>query len=1018
MTTYNYIDRATRSSCSTRKSEFRKKPVIAPLPGFLPTSAESIRLALSLPLHGMPHDRVFGVYKEGYCALINAYLWDLCQFNHLIESFSEYLAVAPISLDSFSTGLVSFIKIADIFYTLLEFLIHTNSQELCDSVYRAYRERCAEQDTNLYSYELRVSELSQKYITCVDLELHEGIIKQRNRYKVAYNRLLEMYAEDIAAINRILGNIGAQFINDRNIVGSTGISPAILTSRLLLFIRKSSAHNNDMSASPIPRSPNLEFRSFDDAFQVKSSQSSISRKYPSPVVRTNSVHREREINTRSSTSYTTRRNYADNESGALYRDPIQHANSIFNIQAELMDVMSSMDAQMHSSPRNQQKQQHSGNQRPSAAGFIIRDMADHEARSLHDHSSIAELHGIDIGLQTEIGPSFTTVDAIVWTGPNEFSNQMIATDLFLQIDVKIQTEPITVVQTDVDIQTDTTAISSINDLNFALQNKIGFDDTILLTYVFFESLLGEIQISERQNTPERALEENGSMELPAVVTHIANNDSCVQDEQQVSSSIVDTVEQLHHVVEAANNATMTLKLPSMHSISMQNQSPTEKQLEHRNETSLQTREDMLTENESLWKQKFDPYLAKVSFAQCISQEISDGESSLQPIFDLCDQSSITVSTDGVVGTAILSFSRSFPEFMYDTLNSNSSEPYTSQQQLPVLGYVEETGQLKQPPVEFVSSDTIKNMHLGNNSKVYGERRYEILYNNILSKYMLLEEQSLKRTLETEELQAKIEVLTEEAESLRVELQRVKDKYLNDAVSNYGMIVQGSLSEAEDLSAVRYRVEDKVEKSSNAENPERWKEHCQSLGHGSEGTGLFLSAGISEIEKSLVGSEPFNSVSGQIACSVIRNDVVTGPQSDSILAESVIATRPQNKSQTNTPEEYKHLLTMQENSLLLQQLDALERNEKVLLAELNKVSAESHAKTKLNRDMQSMLSTIGLTVSSQLSDMEQLCALIDNIETDTFSLRPEIRKLQSFLTKTVSLSSHQSSSASFIDRFDD
>lgn len=1023
MIAYSHIDRGTHSSCSIRKSESRKKPAIVPLPGFLPTSAESIRLALSLSLHGMPHDRVFGVYKEGYYTLINTYLWDLCRFNHLIESFKEYLTIAPISLESFSTGLVSFIKISDAFYALMEFLIRNDNQDLYDSVYGLYKERCAEQDANLYPYELHVREVSQRYIACIDLELREGLIKQRNRYKVAYTRLLEMYSEDIAATNRILGNIGAQFISDRNIVGSTGISPTILTSRLLAFIRSPVLHNNDISPSLTSVPPTLDFRSFDDAFQGASSQSPVPRKYQSPALRALSMHRERGNSVRSSTSYVTRRNYMDSESQSLYNDPIQHKNSMFNIRAELMDVMSSMDAQMYSSPQLQQRQQYRGNQRSSATGFIIRDGVSHEAQSLHEKSSIAEVHGVDIGLQAEVDSSVTTIDAIVWTISVTTSDQMVTTDAPSQIDVQTQTEVATVARTEVELQTevkaqvetdmqtdskaDTVTICSIHDLNTALQNKIGFNDSITLAYTFLESLLGQIQATERYYISEKDIEENGSTTAETVDATVQTISSG-RDDQRSNSSSNDRARQLQSIKDPDNNKIITSQLPTVHSINKYIQSQQDQPREHQKEMCAPNREEPLTENEILWKQRFDPYLARVSFVQGFSQEISDCESSLQPIFDLCDQSSITVSTDGVVGTAILSISRSFPEFIYDAPTSNSSECYTPQSQPPVLSYVEDTTQPKQLDGELTAAEAAENRHARYTSRVHKERSYEALYNNILSKYMLMEEQSLKRTLEAEELQARVDMLTEEAESLRVELQRAKDQYMNDILNSYGMIVQGSVSENDDLSKGRYTADNKIAKVEG---------HCRPPEHEPKETGLFLSTSISDSEKPPADSDLYVSTSGQIVCSVIRNDVAAGLQDD-ILAESVIAMHPQSKIQANTPEEGKNPLTMYENTLLLQQLNALERNEKVLLAELNKVSAESQAKTELNRNMQSMLSTIGLTVSNQLSDMEQLSTLVDSIERNTFSLRPEIRKLQSYLAKTASPLSRQSPSASFIDCLDD
>lgn len=129
-------------------------------------------------------------------------------------------------------------------------------------------------------------------------------------------------------------------------------------------------------------------------------------------------------------------------------------------------------------------------------------------------------------------------------------------------------------------------------------------------------------------------------------------------------------------------------------------------------------------------------------------------------------------------------------------------------------------------------------------------------------------------------------------------------------------------------------------------------------------------------------------------------------------------QPQDKAERDTLERERGLLAMQENTFLLQQLDVLERQEQTLLAKLNQVSEESQAKTKLNKNIQSMLSTISLTVSTQLSDMEQLNTLVDSIETSAFSLRPEIKKLHSYLANTASVSSHRSSSASFIDCLDD
>ena len=968
-------ERATYSSCSSRKRESRGKPGICPLPGFLPTSAESIRLALSLSLHGMPHDRVFGVYKEGYYTLINAYLWDLCRFNHLIDSFSAHLLISSISVESFSTGLVSFIKISDTVYTLLDFLLLSDNQELHDNICAHYKEKCTQQDLNLYSYELHVRDISQRYIACIDSEMRDGLIKQKNRYKTAYTRLLEMYSEDIAAINRILGNIGAHFITDRNILGPAGISPAILTSRLLSFVKKSPSHNDPSSPVAVP--PTLDFRSFDDVFPSTGSRSPVPRGHYSPVSRARTTHQERGSSSRSSTSYTAQRDRDDGESRHFRQDPIQQKNNLFNIRAELTEIMTSTDTYVHEDQRR-----HRANPRPSTSDFFIRNGGDFEAQHLHDNLSIAEIHGIDIGLQTGTNPSLTATDAVVWTVPNNANDQAINTDMQLQLDAQVQVE--IVAQVDAEIQTEAVVICSMCDLHTALQSKTGLHDSITLTYTLLEHLLEQAYESEKQ------IMSSGDLYEDVAIQTSTQEDNDELPEQESS--------------EEADNIVMSFDLPAA---VLADKHPHPKlgpstsavlqtrPLENQHMAHVHNKDEPLTEQEILWKQKFDPYLTRFSFAQGFSQEISDGESSLQPIFDTCDQSSLIMPTDGVVGTAILSFSRSFPEFVYDTLTSNSSEFHTSQSQLQTAGEAQPAG----------APEALQLRHV---SRLSEERSYEAQYNSLLSKYMLMEEQSLKQTLETEELQAKVDILTEEAESLRVELQRLKDGYTDDALNNYGMIVQGSISENEDLSKDRYAANSRIERTAVVEELKQQDKQSQLLGQGTDSADFLLSANLIESGKHL-DSEPYNDASEKIVCSVIRNDIITGSHDDNALAESVIAIQTQNTDGGDAPNKA---------NILLRQLDALERQEQALLARLNQVSEESQAKTELNRNMQSMLSTIGLTVSTQLSDMEQLSTLVDSIEQNAFSLRPEIRKIQSYLSKTASVSSHLSSSASFIDCLDD
>lgn len=941
----------------------------------------------------MPHDRVFGVYKEGYYTLINTYLWDISRFNQLIDAFSEYLVVTPISLESFSTGLVSFIKVSDAFCTLLDFVILSDNQELRDSICALYKEKCAQQDSNLYPYELHVKEISQRYIACIDSELHEGLTKQKNRYRIAYTRLLEMYSEDIAAVNRILGNVGAQFISDRNILGSAGLFPTILTSRLLSFIKTSFPHNADLAPSPVAMPPVLDFRSFDTGFPDFSSRS--------PVVRVKSIQQGHEYSARSSTSYTARRSYADNKSQPLYQDPIQQKPSLFNIRAELLNLMSATETQVHTDHRQQQHI----TQRSSAAGFFIRDGAGFETQHINGKSSIVEGQGIDVGLQTETEISLGAADAGVWTVPIDTSDQLVSTDTQLQVDTQTQVE--LEKQREVEIQTeaDATVMHSLSELHTALQNKLGFDDSITLAYTLLEHLLEQVHEAKEQNVSD-SNSETGAED--AATQTITSSQDALQAETCGTNTVVTNMN-LHTRTSTTGplQSNTELLTPAIHE-----EKPSENQwIAHDPE-----QEETPLGNDHLWKQVFDPYLARVSFAQCLSQEISDGENSLQPIFDTCDQSSLIMSADGVVGAAIFSVSRSFPEFIYDTLTSNSSEFYTSQSQLQTMAQMEE-GHPRYCEAEHMSAELSVNMQLKHAPQACKEHSYEIRYNNLLSKYTSMEEQSLKRTLEAEELQAKVDALTEEIESLRVELQRVRDRYAVDCLNNYGMIVQGSISENEDLSKDRYLARGKLEGEVIAQTATQQEKGHQLPKQVTESAALFLTADLLESKQS-IDHEVCSSTAERIVCSVIRNDVVAGVQDEDALAESAITMQPQDKAERDTLERERGLLAMQENTFLLQQLDVLERQEQTLLAKLNQVSEESQAKTKLNKNIQSMLSTISLTVSTQLSDMEQLNTLVDSIETSAFSLRPEIKKLHSYLANTASVSSHRSSSASFIDCLDD
>ncbi|EFO64119.1 Hypothetical protein GLP15_425 [Giardia lamblia P15] len=1003
MTTYTHADRAAHSSCSSRKTESKKKSGIAPLSGFLPTSAESIRLALSLSLHGMPHDRVFGVYKEGYYTLINTYLWDLSRFNYLIDAFSEYLIVTPISLENFSTGLVSFIKISDAFCTLLDFIILSDNRELRDSICTLYKEKCAQQDSNLYPYELRVREISQQYIACIDSELHEGLTKQKNRYRTAYTRLLEMYSEDIAAVNRILGNVGAQFISDRNILGSAGLFPTILTSRLLSFIKTSFPHNTDFTSSPITMPPVLDFRSFDGGFPDLSSRSPIPRKYQSPVMRVKSMQQDREYSTRSSTSYIARKNYADNKNQSLYQNSIRQKSNLFSIRAFPMNIMSSTETQVHI---DQQQQQKRAIQRSSAAGFFVREGVGFETQHIDENSSIAGIQGIDVELQTETDINLATIDESIWTVATDTNNRFVTTDTQLQITTQTQVELEMQRETAIQTEADTTVVCSLSDLHTALQNKVGFDDSITLAYTLLEYLLEQVHNTEEQSISNNDVETGAE---DAAVQTVADGQGTLHAEECDNNMIVTNVDL--HTQETSVTKSSHLNIERLTTAIHQ-----EKPSENQRIVPDPNREETLLENDRLWKQIFDPYLAQISFAQCLSQDISDGENSLQPIFDTCDQSSLIMSTDGVVGAAIFSVSRSFPEFIYDTLTSNSSEFHASQPQLQTMAQMEE-GHPRHCEAENVSAELSINMRLKHVPQENEEHSYETLYNNLLSKYTSMEEQSLKRTLEAEELQAKVDMLTEEIESLRVELQRVKDGYAADCLNNYGMIVQGSISENKDLSGDRYLVNSKLGKKTVIKTMKQQEEQCQSLKQTTEDASLFLSADLLE-SKQPIDHEVYSNTTEKIVCSVIKNDAIVDIQDEDALAESAITIQPQDKAEHEALERERHLLTMQENTFLLRQLDALERQEQTLLAKLNQVSEESQAKAKLNKNMQSMLSTISLTVSTQLSDMEQLNTLVDSIETNTFSLRPEIKKLHSYLATTSSVSSHRSSSASFIDCLDD
>lgn len=136
--------------------------------------------------------------------------------------------------------------------------------------------------------------------------------------------------------------------------------------------------------------------------------------------------------------------------------------------------MTSKDTHVHEDQRR-----HRTNPRPSSSDFFIRNGGDSEAQHLHDNSSIAEIHGIDIGLQTGIDPSLTATDAVAWTIPSNANNQAINTDMQLQLDAQVQVE--IVAQVDAEIQTEAVVICSMCDLHTALQSKTGLHDSITLT---------------------------------------------------------------------------------------------------------------------------------------------------------------------------------------------------------------------------------------------------------------------------------------------------------------------------------------------------------------------------------------------------------------------------------------------------------------------------------------------------------------------------------------------------------
>lgn len=107
-----------------------------------------------------------------------------------------------------------------------------------------------------------------------------------------------------------------------------------------------------------------------------------------------------------------------------------------------------------------------------------------------------------------------------------------------------------------------------------------------------------------------------------------------------------------------------------------------------------------------------------------------------------------------------------------------------------------------------------------------------------------------------------------------------------------MIVQGSISENEDLSKDRYAANSRIERTAVVEELKQQGRQSQLLGQGTDSADFLLSTNLIESGKH-IDSEPYNDASEKIVCSVIRNDIITGSQDDDALAESVIAIQAQN-----------------------------------------------------------------------------------------------------------------------------
>ncbi|TNJ28553.1 hypothetical protein GMRT_12717 [Giardia muris] len=209
----------------------------SPLAAYDPLSRESIAQALGQPLNSMARDQDFGVFKEGYYSLIAAYLHDLSHFSLLLNSCQGVVELPA------STGRRSGAD-QSIFISMHEYvapIVDISDLGTIDVILDRYAEQkkaTAETPPHVVSGSSLTSKelsLAKAYIAAAGADPQHR--EERNRYKVAYNRLLVMYSDDIARINRILIDRGIMPITERHIFGPSGLTRAIVTSKIVRYIR-------------------------------------------------------------------------------------------------------------------------------------------------------------------------------------------------------------------------------------------------------------------------------------------------------------------------------------------------------------------------------------------------------------------------------------------------------------------------------------------------------------------------------------------------------------------------------------------------------------------------------------------------------------------------------------------------------------------------------------------------------------------------------------------------------------